>query len=97
MSTSFPSHFLSQLTKIKLQLFHCILFPTRTLLPGVIFYDNNCHMKAVIDGLGDTYCDDCALPVDVFHMKTKHKESDDDCNWLCNPALFKALMAGDKW
>ena len=30
-------------------------------------------------------------------MKSKHKESDDDCNRKCNPALFPGLMVGDKW
>ncbi|KAF7968972.1 hypothetical protein HWV62_28773 [Athelia sp. TMB] len=79
------------------RLFHRVLFPTKASLPGVIFYDNNCHMKALVDSLGDTYFDNCALPVDVFHMKTKHKESDGDCNRLCNPALFKDLMVDDKW
>lgn len=54
-------------------------------------------MKAVIDKLSDTHFDNCALPVDVFHMKAKHKEADDDCNRLCNPAMFPSLMVGDKW
>ena len=39
----------------------------------------------------------CALPVDVFHMKSKHKESDDFCGQYCNPALFEELMVGGKW
>ena len=79
------------------QVFHKVLFPTRNSLPGVIFHDNNCHVKALIDMVGDTHFDDCALPVDVFHMKSKHKESDDDCNRKCNPTLFPDLMVGDKW
>lgn len=54
-------------------------------------------MKALIDSIGDTYFDACALRVDVFHMKTKHKESDDKCNRLCNPALFKDLIVDNKW
>ena len=79
------------------QLFHKILFPTSTSLPGVIFHDNNCRVKALIDNIGDTHFNNCVLPVDVFHMKSKHKESDDDCNHKCNPALFPGLMVGDKW
>ncbi|KZP31410.1 hypothetical protein FIBSPDRAFT_724394 [Athelia psychrophila] len=79
------------------QLFHQVLFPTKASLPGVIFYDNNCHMKAVINKIPDMHFVDCALPVDVFHMKAKHKEADNDCNRFCNPALFPSLMVGDKW
>lgn len=54
-------------------------------------------MKALIDSVNDTHFKGCVLPVDVFHMKTKHKESDDNCNKWCNPALFPDLMVGDKW
>lgn len=54
---------------IKLQLFHCILLPTPVALPGVIFYDNNCYMKTVIGKVNDTHFKDCALLVDIFHMK----------------------------
>lgn len=84
-------------TDSSVQLFHRVLFPTKASLPGVIFYDNNCHMKAVIDKIPDMHFIDCALPVDVFHMKSKHKEGDDDCNRFCNPAMFPSLMVGDKW
>ena len=82
---------------INKQVFHRVLFPTKNSLPGVIFHDNNCRVKALIDNMGDTHFDNCALPVDVFHMKSKHKESDDDCNRKCNPALFPSLMVGNKW
>ena len=82
---------------IHTQVFHKTIFPTSTSLPGVIFHDNNCHVKALIDKMGDTHFDNCTLPVDVFHMKSKHKESDDDCNHKCNLALFPGLMVGDKW
>jgi hypothetical protein len=54
-------------------------------------------VKQVIDNIQDKHFDDCALPVDVFHMKTKHKESDDHCNRSCNPAMFPGLMVGNKW
>lgn len=79
------------------QVSHRVLFPTKNSLPGVIFHDNNCHVKALIDNMGDTHFDNCALPVDVFHMKLKHKESDNDCNCKCNFALFPSLMVGNKW
>ncbi|RDB27256.1 hypothetical protein Hypma_004511 [Hypsizygus marmoreus] len=73
------------------------LFPTPQSVPGVIFYDNNCHLKRVIQRTGTTHFTRCALPVDVFHMKTKHKEADDFCNQFCNPILFPDLMKDGKW
>jgi hypothetical protein len=45
-----------------------------------------------------TYFDRCALPVDVFHFKTKHKESDADCGRNCNPYIWSELWTEDgKW
>ena len=38
-----------------------------------------------------TYFDSCALPVDVFHFKSKHKESDIDCGTYCNPYFWPEL------
>jgi hypothetical protein len=74
-----------------------VLFPTKYSLPGVIFHDNNCHVKEIIDRLQDSHFEHCALPVDVFHMKSKHKESDDHCNRSCNPAMFPDLIVNNKW
>lgn len=54
-------------------------------------------MKRVIQNTGTTHFERCALPVDVFHMKSKHKEADDFCNQLCNPALFPDLIKDGKW
>ncbi|KAI0037501.1 hypothetical protein FA95DRAFT_94308 [Auriscalpium vulgare] len=33
----------------------------------------------------------CILPVDVFHFKSKHKESDEFCQKHCNPAMWPEL------
>jgi hypothetical protein len=41
-----------------------------------MWYDNNCGMLAMLRANGDHYFDNCALPVDVFHFKAKHKEKD---------------------
>lgn len=41
---------------------------------------------------GDTYFSKCALPVDVFHYKSKHKKTDTWCTQHCNPALWPELM-----
>ena len=37
------------------------------------------------------------LPVDVFHFKSKHRETDIECQLHCNPAAFPELVDGDKW
>ncbi len=40
----------------------------------------------------------CALPVDVFHFKCKHKESDVICGMHCNPYHWPELRMEDgKW
>ena len=44
---------------------------------------------------GDTYFDGCALPVDVFHFKSKHKETDKDCGANCNPYMWRELRSDD--
>ncbi|KDQ56789.1 hypothetical protein JAAARDRAFT_59037 [Jaapia argillacea MUCL 33604] len=77
------------------QIFYCTLFPTSESLPGVIYHDNNCNVKKVIESEKDTHFQRCALPVDVFHMKTKHKESDDFCNSHCNPINWPELTTTD--
>ena len=79
------------------KLFHQKLFPTPQSLPGVNFFDNNCHLKKHLHATGNHYFDRCALPVDVFHMKTKHRESDNFCNEWCNPARFPDLIDNGKW
>lgn len=38
------------------------------------------------------------FPVNVFHFKCKHKETDEFCSSHCNPALFRHLKTPDnKW
>jgi hypothetical protein len=46
----------------------------------------------MLEASGDTYFEYVALPVDVFHFKSKHKESDEYCGRNCNPALWSDLM-----
>jgi hypothetical protein len=43
------------------------------------------------------YFKDCVMPVDVFHFKLKHKETDIDCNRHCNPYIWLELHNGEKW
>ncbi|KAK1233689.1 hypothetical protein PQX77_002846 [Marasmius sp. AFHP31] len=73
------------------------LFPTPASLPQVLWYDNNCRVMAMLENDSDPrlrdYFSNCAMPVDVFHFKSKHKESDDQCNMNCNPANWPELEA----
>lgn len=41
------------------------------------------------------YFDHCALPVDVFHFKCKHKETDIECGTFCNPYIWPELRTED--
>jgi hypothetical protein len=41
---------------------------------------------------GDTYFEHVVLPVDMFHFKVKHKQSDKFCGWFCNPAQWIELI-----
>ena len=71
------------------------LFPTKASLPGVLWHDNNCKIIAMLKNDTDlflrTYFANSALPVDVFHFKCKHKESDITCGQHCNPYLWSEL------
>jgi len=83
-------------------MFAMSLFPTKQSLPGVIWHDNNCWIKAMLKNDTDdwlrTYFDDVALPVDVFHFKSKHKESNIECGQHCNPYIWPELHTEDrKW
>ena len=75
------------------------MFLTKRSLPGVIWHDNNCRIKAMLKNDTDkslrTYFDDIALPVDVFHFKSKHKESDIECGLHCNPYIWPELHTDD--
>ncbi|TEB19835.1 hypothetical protein FA13DRAFT_1646014 [Coprinellus micaceus] len=78
------------------------LFPTKRSLPQVIWHDNNCKIQAVLCADSDPtdlkYFEGSAMPVDVFHFKSKHKESDTACNEHCNPADWDELITEDgKW
>lgn len=39
----------------------------------------------------DTFFKQVILAIDVFHFKSKHKETDEFCQKHCNPALWKEL------
>jgi hypothetical protein len=62
-------------------------------MPNHIFFDNNCSMKRVVKD--DPAFANIGLPVDVFHFKCKHAESDTFCQENCNPVLFPELLGED--
>ncbi|KIJ36555.1 hypothetical protein M422DRAFT_61158 [Sphaerobolus stellatus SS14] len=74
------------------QIFWKQLFPIQHSLPNVMWYDNNCGMQAMLRADNDEYFNDCALPVDVFHFKSKLKEQDVFCSMFCNPYILKDLV-----
>ncbi|KAI0047167.1 hypothetical protein FA95DRAFT_1492972 [Auriscalpium vulgare] len=71
------------------------VYPHPSRLPEVIFYDNNCQFLRHLRAQGDFYFDEVILPVDVFHFKSKHKETDEFCQTYCNPALWPELSDGE--
>ncbi|KZT63110.1 hypothetical protein DAEQUDRAFT_229694 [Daedalea quercina L-15889] len=73
------------------------LYPTQKSLPQVLFYDNACQFKKHVMHIKDQHFDNCAMPVDPFHAKTKHKETDLFCGQYCNAALFPDLIVGNRW
>ncbi|KAI0077530.1 hypothetical protein K474DRAFT_1684282 [Panus rudis PR-1116 ss-1] len=75
------------------------LFPTLRSLPHIIFYDNACNFKRMLMSMNppDHYFDACVLPVDVFHMRSKHSQADAFCNLNCNPAQFPDLYNNGQW
>ncbi|KAI0310867.1 hypothetical protein OF83DRAFT_1252236 [Amylostereum chailletii] len=64
---------------------------------AALSYDNACSFKKHVQAKGDSYFDGIAMPVDVFHMKTKHKETDAFCGQYCNPAMFPDLVVNGRW
>lgn len=62
-----------------------------------MWLDNNCNVLKSLRHAKDDYFDSIALPVDVFHFKCKHKESDAFCGTFCNPLLWPELQEEGKW
>ncbi|EIN11940.1 hypothetical protein PUNSTDRAFT_62687, partial [Punctularia strigosozonata HHB-11173 SS5] len=75
-----------------------ILFPTDESLPEVMWYDSNCRVSATLNASAkdkqQRYAR-IALPVDVFHFKSKHKVTDEWCGSHCNPYMWKELRTDD--
>ncbi|KAJ7128595.1 hypothetical protein C8R44DRAFT_909853 [Mycena epipterygia] len=78
------------------------LWPTKASLPAVQWHDNNCNIVKMLRNDPDEYLrnyfENIALPVDVFHFKSKHKETDLDCGANCNPYIWPELRTPEgKW
>lgn len=73
-------------------------FPTPQSTPEFFIFDNNCKLDAHQRAIGETHFSGTGKPVDVFHFKSKHKETDKHCQLYCNPAAFPELLTADnKW
>ncbi|KAJ4474712.1 hypothetical protein C8J55DRAFT_390910, partial [Lentinula edodes] len=68
------------------------VYPNQNNLPDVIFHDNNCHLQSHLQAQQDLFFRGTMLPVDVFHFKSKHKESDEFCQKHCNPLQWTELV-----
>ncbi len=70
-------------------------------MPGVNWHDSNCRVWALLQNSNEDVREHfahIALPVDVFHFKSKHKESDIECGTHCNPYIWPELRTADgKW
>ena len=72
-------------------------FPTPQSTPEFFVFDNNCKLDAHQKKNKEKHFEDTAMPVDVFHFRTKHKSTDTHCQMFCNPAAFPELMKDGKW
>ncbi|KAF8590414.1 hypothetical protein K439DRAFT_1644748 [Ramaria rubella] len=73
------------------------LFLTRASLPQVLWMDMNCINSAMLHAQGDTYFQNCALLVNVFHYKCKQKKTDTWFTQNCNPMHWPELMHDGSW
>lgn len=80
-----------------MQTFAKATFPSPQSTPEYFIFDNNCKLDAHQRAINEKHFQDTAKPVDVFHFRTKHKETDLHCQWFCNPAAFPELIVDGKW
>lgn len=72
-------------------------FPTPESTPEFFIFDNNCQLHSHLMAQDDKHFKDTAMPVDVFHFKSKHKLTDTHCQKYCNPAAFPEIIEDDEW
>ncbi|KIK73319.1 hypothetical protein PAXRUDRAFT_178760 [Paxillus rubicundulus Ve08.2h10] len=73
------------------------VFPTPDSTPEYFVFDNNCKLHAHQEVIQDQHFAHTGMPVNVFHFKSKHKETDNYCQQHCNPASFPELIQDGKW
>ncbi|OJT02627.1 hypothetical protein TRAPUB_6808 [Trametes pubescens] len=62
-------------------------------MPRFLWYDNNCGVyKYCAANHGEDLHLKIGLPVDVFHWKCKHKKTDIECSYHCNPYKYPELL-----
>jgi hypothetical protein len=64
-------------------------------MPDIIIYDNGCGLYRYLVATGNKLHETVGFPVDVFHWKCKHKQSDEACSVHCNPTCFPELLGED--
>lgn len=64
-------------------------------MPCYVHYDCNCQLYMHSRARGETLHEEIGLPVDVFHWKCKHKQTNDACAIHCNPYNYEELIAED--
>ncbi|KAF8583376.1 hypothetical protein K439DRAFT_1348921, partial [Ramaria rubella] len=74
------------------------LFPMQASMLHCQFHDNNCKILPMLKNHPDPHFSHTIFPVDVFHFKSKHKESDQFCAKHCNLMNWpKLLTEGGCW
>ncbi|KAF4621827.1 hypothetical protein D9613_012149 [Agrocybe pediades] len=72
-------------------------FPTAESTPELFIYDNSCNLDAHIKAQGYQHFQHTVFLVDVFHFRSKHRETDRHFQENCNPAMYPEIFEGDKW
>ncbi|KAF4609858.1 hypothetical protein D9613_010386 [Agrocybe pediades] len=72
-------------------------FPTLDSTPELFIYDNSCNLDAHIKAQGHQHFCNTGFLVDVFHFRSKHRETDRHCQENCNPAMYPEIFESDKW
>ena len=76
-----------------LQEFLKCVFRVNLFKPNHIIFNNNCSLAQHVKG--DPFFRNIGLSVDVFHFKSKHKETHTFCQEHCNLAAFPELLGTD--
>ena len=90
-----PSRVPTSLTPLQLAAY--MAYQAHGRKPDLFVYDNNCGMKRYLESVANKESElsvwfrSIGLPVDPFHFKSKHKETDEYCRDYCDPDKFSEL------